>query len=67
MADVEHARARIARWQQALAEHGLVHRAPPPEPKGCCGRGCHGCVWEGYYAALAWWEDDARALLPMQA
>lgn len=42
---------------------GEGFRAPPPEPIGCCGRGCNGCVWEGYYAALQWWREDALALL----
>lgn len=36
---------------------------PPPQPTACCGRGCNGCVWEGYYTALHWWREDARALL----
>ena len=42
---------------------GADFRQPPPEPTGCCGRGCNGCVWEGYYAALQWWREDALALL----
>jgi len=42
----------------ALAQ-GVSLRPPPPEPVGCCGRGCNGCVWEGYYAAVAYWRDEA--------
>lgn len=38
-------------------------REPPEEPTSCCGRGCEGCVWEGYFAAVGWWRDDALALL----
>ncbi|MDO9436851.1 MAG: oxidoreductase-like domain-containing protein [Hydrogenophaga sp.] len=38
-------------------------RPPPPEPTTCCERGCNGCVWEGYYAALQFWREDALALL----
>jgi len=33
------------------------------EPTACCGRGCSGCVWQGYYAALLGWRDAARNLL----
>ncbi len=37
----------------------ITLRAPPPEPTTCCGRGCNGCVWEGYFAAVAFWQEDA--------
>ncbi|WP_439126749.1 oxidoreductase-like domain-containing protein [Ramlibacter humi] len=47
----------------ALSSRSLALRAPPPEPTTCCGRGCNGCVWEGYEEALARWLDDARAVL----
>ena len=36
--------------------------APVP-PTTCCGKGCNGCVWEGYYAALGNWLAEARQLL----
>lgn len=53
----------IANFQQRLQAAGHDFREPPPEPTSCCGRGCNGCVWEGYDAALAWWYEDAQALL----
>jgi hypothetical protein len=61
--ELARARDRIAQWQRELQACGLVHRKPPAEPSACCGRGCQGCVWEGFYAALAYWEEDARALM----
>ncbi|MEJ7930654.1 oxidoreductase-like domain-containing protein [Ramlibacter sp. AN1015] len=57
------ARARIAATRAALACAGVWLREPPPEPTTCCGRGCSGCVWEGFYDALAFWEEDAGAQL----
>jgi hypothetical protein len=42
---------------------GITLRAPPPVPTTCCGRGCNGCVWEGFYAAATFWQEDALAAL----
>jgi hypothetical protein len=42
---------------------GITLRAQPPQPTTCCGRGCNGCVWEGYYNAVNNWIEDANLLL----
>lgn len=44
-------------------EQGAELRAFPPEPTSCCGRGCNGCVWEGWYDAVAYWRDEALLIL----
>jgi hypothetical protein len=49
--------------QQLLQVNNLSLRPPPPVPDTCCGRGCNGCVWQGYYEALAYWRDQAKSLL----
>jgi hypothetical protein len=57
--DVHSARAAIARVQGQAQLRGTTLRAPPPEPTTCCGRGCNGCVWEGYFGAVRFWLEDA--------
>ena len=56
-------RRGIAQFQERLHAAGHDFRQAPPEPTSCCGRGCNGCVWESYDAALMFWYEDAGALL----
>lgn len=65
--DLPTAHALIAHVLRLLHEAGQTHRSPPPEPTTCCERGCSGCVWEGYYSALAFWREDAIALLATES
>lgn len=57
------AQALIVRVQALLDAQGVALRPPPPEPTTCCGRGCNGCVWEGWLAAVNYWRDEASLLL----
>lgn len=64
LADLATAHALMAHLRgRAQREHAVVLddvlRRPPPEPQTCCGRGCNGCVWEGFYEALHHWRVDA--------
>ena len=61
--DLASAQALIAAVQLEAAARQLALRMPPPEPTACCGRGCNGCVWEGWLAAVAYWRDEATLLL----
>ncbi|MBA4194888.1 MAG: oxidoreductase [Hydrogenophaga sp.] len=61
--DVAGARALVAHVRGLARRQGIdidaALRPPPPEPVTCCGRGCNGCVWEGFHNALAHWRDEA--------
>jgi hypothetical protein len=63
LTDRDAAVALFAALQARASAQGVTLRAPPPEPTSCCGRGCNGCVWEGYYAAVVYWRDEALFLL----
>ncbi len=57
--DAASARAMFTALQARAAGAGIRLRAPPPEPTTCCGRGCNGCVWEGFFDAAVYWRDEA--------
>jgi hypothetical protein len=61
--DRDTAQAVLAHLQQRAAAARTELRAAPPEPEGCCGKGCNGCVWEGYFEAVAYWRDEAMLVL----
>ena len=63
LTDLNSARAMFEALQARAASQGTSLRPPPPEPTSCCGRGCNGCVWEGYYAAALYWRDEALLIL----
>ena len=60
------ATTQIEHWQQRAAQAGVSLRAPPPPPSSCCGRGCNGCVWEGFFDAVSFWLEDAQQALDTQ-
>ena len=56
-----------ATLQARLNRAGETFRDPPTPPESCCGRGCNGCVWEGYYAALEYWWQQAIERIERQS
>lgn len=65
--DLPTAQALVAHLQglalRQATDLDRVLRPPPTAPVTCCGRGCEGCVWGNYFAALRQWRDEACELL----
>ena len=53
------AQALFAALQRRAEELGITLRAPPPAPPTCSGRGCKGCVGEGFLDAAEYWRPEA--------
>lgn len=62
-ANASEARQWIENLQARLIAKDILFRDPPEEPTTCCGRGCNGCVWEGYLHAVAYWCEQVREII----
>jgi hypothetical protein len=63
LTDLASAQAMFSALRAIAEARGIALRSPPPEPTSCCGRGCNGCVWEGFFAAAHYWRDEALLIL----
>lgn len=61
--DLAGALALFSALQQQASAAGMTLRPPPSAPTSCCGRGCNGCVWEGFYHAANYWREEALRML----
>jgi hypothetical protein len=61
-ANASQARQWVADLRTQLAQRKISFRDPPEEPTTCCGRGCNGCVWEGYLNAVGYWCEQVRGI-----
>jgi hypothetical protein len=59
LTDPSSAQTVFANLQDQADLLSLALRPSPPMPTSCCGRGCNGCVWEGFYTAAMYWQEDA--------
>lgn len=53
------ARALVRAVLERAQSLGVVLAPAPVEPDNCCGNDCVGCVWDGYYADVTYWRDEA--------